>query len=130
MAQKSANRPDLFGQHAVAGIARETDDDGFLRRMRRGFFFGEQMSGSRHERVLHKRESLRVAPSLSLRVRNRHRFVERDECSHANNSIGLTDSEPREQCRPGPLVAVAHPHRPRSVFQVAHASLPTLDPRG
>jgi hypothetical protein len=40
--------------HAVAGIAGETDDHRFLRRMRVGFLFREKMGGCRHGRVLHK----------------------------------------------------------------------------
>jgi len=34
--------------HAVAAVAGEADDHGFLRRMRGRFFFGQEMGGCRH----------------------------------------------------------------------------------
>ena len=44
--------------HSVAAISGEADHNRFVRGMRRRFFFGEEMGGCRHGRVLHKtRES-------------------------------------------------------------------------
>jgi hypothetical protein len=34
--------------HAVAAVAGEADDDGFLHRVRVSLFFGEKMGGCRH----------------------------------------------------------------------------------
>src|SRR6185369_5220795 len=73
--ERGRERELAAGQlHAVAAVAGEADDYGFLRRTRRGFLVGDEMGGCGHERrVLHKRE-FEWTPSLGLSVFVRHRL--------------------------------------------------------
>jgi hypothetical protein len=48
--------------HAVAAVARETDHDGFSRRMRGGFLVGEEMGGGGHDRYIRTELSSLRAP--------------------------------------------------------------------